>query len=83
MIDGGGFVAPRGGFFDVHGEWAVEAEGVASDIEIRNDPKPVIDGGDPQLEGAVAEALRLLRTEAITLENEPPPPVRYRRPSGR
>ena len=83
LIDGGGFVAPRGGFFDVHGEWAVEAEGVAPDIEIRNDPKPVIDGGDPQLEGAVAEALRLLRTEAITLESEPPPPVRYRRPAGR
>jgi tricorn protease len=83
LIDGGGFVAPRGGFFDVNGEWAVEATGVAPDIEIRNDPAPVIAGGDPQLERAVEEALRLLETEGVTLEDEPAPPVRYRRPGGR
>ena len=83
LIDGGGFVAPRGGFFDVNGEWAVEAEGVAPDIEVRNDPAPVIDGGDPQLEAAVAEALRLLDAGGrVTFEDEPPPPVRYRRPGG-
>jgi tricorn protease len=83
LIDGGRFVAPRGGFIDVNGEWAVEAEGVAPDIEVRNDPKPVIAGGDPQLEAAVAEALRLLETHPVTLEDEPAAPVRYRRPGGR
>jgi tricorn protease len=80
LLDGGSFVAPRGGFFDVDGEWAVEATGVAPDIEVRNDPAQVVAGGDPQLEAAVAEALRLLRTEAITLQDEPPAPIRYRRP---
>jgi tricorn protease len=80
LIDGGGFVAPRGGFIDVNGEWAVEATGVAPDIEVRNDPKPVIQGGDPQLEAAIEEALRLLRTEAVTLKGEPDAPIRYRRP---
>ncbi len=82
LIDGGGFVAPRGGFFDVNGEWAVEATGIAPDIEVRNDPAPVIAGGDPQLEAAVAEALRLLETQAVTLEAEPEAPVRYKRPGG-
>ena len=83
LIDGGGFVAPRGGFFDVNGEWAVEAEGVAPDIEVRNDPAPVIAGGDPQLEAAVHEALRLLEAGGrVTFEDEPPPPVRWRRPGG-
>ncbi|KPK62235.1 MAG: protease [Gemmatimonas sp. SG8_38_2] len=81
LLDGGRFVAPRGGFIDVNGEWAVEGEGVAPDIEVRNDPKPVIDGRDPQLEAAVAEALRLLETEGIELKPEPPPPVRWRRPN--
>ena len=81
LIDGGGFVAPRGGFFDVNGEWAVEAEGVAPDIEVRNDPAPVIAGGDPQLEAAVREALRLLETQKVTFAEEPPPPVRWRRPA--
>ena len=65
----------------MNGEWAVEAEGVAPDIEVRNDPAPVIAGGDPQLEAAVREALRLLDSGGkVIFENEPPPPVRWRRP---
>lgn len=83
LIDGGRFVAPRGGFIDVDGKWAVEGEGVAPDIEVRNDPKPVIDGGDPQLERAVAEALRLLKTKKVEFKPEPAPPVRARRPGDR
>jgi tricorn protease len=80
LLDGGRFVAPRGGFFDVDGNWAVEGEGVPPDIEIRNDPRPVIDGHDPQLEAATQEALRLLQTEGVELKAEPPAPVRWRRP---
>ncbi|MEM8710511.1 MAG: PDZ domain-containing protein [Planctomycetota bacterium] len=79
LIDGGRFVAPRGGFIDVNGEWAVEAEGVAPDIEVRNDPADVMAGRDPQLEAAVAEALRRLETEGVTLKPEPAPPVRWRK----
>ena len=82
LLDGGSFVAPRGGFFDVNGEWAVEAEGVAPDIEVMNTPKAVAEGRDPQLEAAVEEALRLLGTEAVELMAEPVAPVRYRRPGG-
>ncbi len=81
LIDGGFFVAPRGGFFDVNGEWAVEAEGVAPDIEVRNDPAPVIAGRDPQLEAPVREALRRLPAEGVQRKAEPPPPVRWRRPT--
>jgi tricorn protease len=80
LIDGGRFVAPRGGFYDVDGEWAVEGVGVAPDIEVRNDPAPVIAGRDPQLEAAVAEALRLLEADPVELKPEPPAPERWRRP---
>ncbi|MCJ7581113.1 MAG: PDZ domain-containing protein [Candidatus Aminicenantes bacterium] len=80
LIDGGRFVAPRGGFINTDGQWAVEAEGVAPDIEIRNDPKPVMDGHDPQLEAAVKEAIRLLETEGVELKPEPPAPIRWKRP---
>lgn len=83
LLDGGRFVAPRGGFIDVDGQWAVEAEGVAPDIEVMNTPRTVADGRDPQLEAAVAEALRLMETEAVEFLPEPAPPVRYRRPGGR
>jgi tricorn protease len=81
LIDGGRFVAPRGGFFDVNGEWAVEGKGIPPDIEVRNDPVPVIEGRDPQLEAAVQEALRLLETQAVELKPEPPAPIRWRRPN--
>jgi tricorn protease len=73
FIDGGRMMAPRGGFFDTNGNWAVEAEGVAP-------PKEVINGNDPQLERAIEEAMKLLETEAIELKPEPEAPVRYRRP---
>ena len=80
FIDGGRMVAPRGGFFDVDGEWAVEAVGVAPDIKIEQTPKDVIEGRDPQLERAVQEALKLMETESIELKPEPKAPIRYFRP---
>jgi tricorn protease len=83
LVDGGRFVAPRGAFYDVNGNWAIEGEGVPPDIEIHQDPASVIAGGDPQLEAAVREALRLLETEDVILMPEPAPPVRYRRPTRR
>lgn len=83
FVDGGRMQAPRGGFFDVHGEWAVEAEGVAPDIYMEQWPSEVIRGMDPQLERAVEEALKLLETEGVELQAEPNPPVRYRRPDPR
>ncbi|MGV3530355.1 MAG: S41 family peptidase [Flavisolibacter sp.] len=81
FIDGGRMTAPRGGFFDVNGEWAVEGTGVAPDVEVYQDPKAVAAGQDPQLEKAVEEALRLLKTQGVQLKKEPAPPVRYRRPA--
>ncbi len=83
LIDGGRYVAPRGGFFDLDGNWAVEDQGIAPDIWVEQVPEQVIQGGDPQLEAAIAEALRLLETEAVELKPEPAPPIRWRRPERR
>lgn len=80
FIDGGGMIAPRGGFFNTDGEWAVEGEGVAPDIEVFQHPAEVIRGADPQLEASVREALRLLRDNPVELQEEPEPPVRWARP---
>jgi len=82
LMDGGSITAPRGGFYDLDGKWAVENEGVAPDIAVEQAPKDVIAGRDPQLERAVQEALRLLETQAVTLKAEPAAPVRARRPAG-
>jgi len=80
FIDGGRMVAPRGGFFDTDGEWAVEGEGVAPDIEVLQHPAEVLRGNDPQLEASVEEALRLLELQPVELKSEPDPPVRWKRP---
>jgi tricorn protease len=80
FIDGGRMVAPRGGFYDVNGEWAVEGVGISPDIAVEQSPKEVIQGKDPQLERAVKEALKLLETEGVELKPEPKAPIRYARP---
>lgn len=82
FIDGGRMVAPRGGFFDVDGNWAVEGTGIAPDIEVIQDPKTVLQGKDPQLEKGVQEALRMLKTQEFKLKPEPAAPKRWRRPDG-
>lgn len=82
FIDGGRMVAPRGGFYDTEGEWAVEGEGVAPDVEVIDDPKMALDGKDAQLIRAVEEALRLLETEEFNMAPEPAAPQRWKRPEG-
>jgi len=80
LIDGGGITAPRGGFYNLKGEWDVENVGVTPDIEVEQTPREMNAGHDPQLERAVAEAMKLLKTGAVKLLPEPPPPVRVKRP---
>ncbi len=76
FVDGGSMIAPRGGFFTRDGKWAVENEGVGPDIDVENTPKEVIAGGDPQLERAVQEAMRLLKEKPLDrLTKEPPSPT--------
>ena len=82
FIDGGRMVAPRGGFYDVDGIWSVEGEGIAPDIEVDMDPQKVLQGQDPQLEAAVEEALKMLKTKSFEMKPEPAAPVRSRRPAG-
>jgi tricorn protease len=76
FVDGGSMIAPRFGFFSRDNTWAVENEGVAPDIYVENTPKEVIDGHDPQLEKAVAEAMRLLKdNKNLPVTAEPPYPT--------
>ena len=80
FIDKGRMVAPRGGFYDVDGKWDIEGVGISPDIEVMQNPADVLRGKDPQLERAVQEALKLMKTQGITLKPEPPAPIRYKRP---
>jgi tricorn protease len=81
FVDGGRMVAPRGGFYDVNGQWAVEGVGISPDIAVEQTPADVIKGKDPQLERAVQEALTLMKTQGVEIKPEPAPPVKYKRPA--
>ncbi len=80
LLDGGYITAPRGGFYNLKGEWDVENIGIAPDIEVEMTPKEVIAGHDPQLEKAVEEGLRLIKENPLNLVPEPAAPVRVLRP---
>ena len=82
FIDGGRMVAPRGGFYDTDGNWAVEGEGVAPDIRVIQHPKLVSKGQDPQLERAVDEAMKQLKIKEFEYMPEPDAPIRSKRPKG-
>jgi len=64
-IDGGGITAPSLAFFNLEGKYDVENVGVAPDIEVENTPSEVMKGHDPQLERAVAEAMKLLEKNPV------------------
>ena len=60
LMDGGHVTSPSVAFFSPKGEWDVENHGVDPDVVVEQDPKAVSGGHDPQLEAAVAIALREL-----------------------
>ena len=73
FIDGGSAIAPRGGFFRRDNKWDVENVGQAPDIDVENWPKDVAAGHDPQLERAVAEALKQLAAKPVERATKEPP----------
>jgi tricorn protease len=72
LMDGGHVTSPSVAFFSPKGEWDVENHGVDPDVAVEQDPKAVSGGHDPQLEAAVAIALRELAAH---------PPARPARPA--
>jgi tricorn protease len=76
LIDGGGVTVPRGGFFNMNGEWDIENKGIKPDIEVDITPRDIDEGRDPQLEMAVKEALEELKKSPVILQKEPLPPVK-------
>jgi len=80
LIDGGYITAPRGGFYDTDGNWAVENEGTSPDIKVEQEPKLIQKGKDPQLEATVKILLEELKTKSIELKPAPEDPIRSKRP---
>lgn len=69
FIDGGNITVPTFGFYEKDGTWGVEGHGTDPDIEVIDDPALMVNGGDPQLDRAIAEMLRAIETRP----HRPPP----------
>jgi len=62
LIDGGFLTVPYFRFYTPEGEWRIENEGQAPDIDVTLDPVMVNKGRDTQLERGVAEVLKSLES---------------------
>lgn len=77
LLDGGRVTAANFGIVDTDGQWIVENVGVSPDFEVVEFPKPIIEGGDPQLEKAVELALEALEDyEPVPVPSYTPPTPR-------
>jgi tricorn protease len=77
LIDGGRLTVPFFRMFTPEGQWRVENEGVAPDLDVPLDPIAVNEGRDPQLDAAIAEVLEELKTaRPVPLKQAPPMPTK-------
>ncbi len=76
LIDGGYLSVPHFRFFTPDNEWRIENEGITPDIDVELDPAAVNKGRDTQLERAVEEMLKELKTyKPVRLKKAPPFPT--------
>ena len=76
LIDGGFLTVPFFRVYTPEGEWRIENEGVAPDIDVTLDPAQVNAGVDVQLERAIEEILKELETyEPVKRHTAPPLPT--------
>jgi len=73
LMDGGGIVVPFFRFFDPQGNWSVENEGVAPDMEVALDPIATNRGKDSQLEAAIQEISAQLEAHQNKVMKSAPP----------
>ena len=76
LIDNTFLSVPVFRFFTPEGEWHVENEGVAPDIDVDQEPAAVNAGIDQQLDTAIATVMEELRTaKSLPLKDAPPYPT--------
>ncbi|HNR66673.1 MAG TPA: PDZ domain-containing protein [bacterium] len=74
LLDGGSFSIPTFRFLNTAGEWQIENEGVAPDIEVIDRPEEIAAGRDPSIEKAVEVLLEELKRGPAVKITVPPTP---------
>ena len=76
LIDGGRTTAPTFAYYETDGTWGIDGHGVDPDIEVIDDPALMVDGGDPQLDAAIALMLSEIEDHPYLPPHRPPDPDR-------
>ncbi len=76
FVDGGSIAVPAFAFVNADGEWAVEGEGVAPDIEVLDRPEEIAAGREPIIERAIEYLLRELEKPQYRRPETPAGPRR-------
>ncbi|HSN87423.1 MAG TPA: PDZ domain-containing protein [Thermoanaerobaculia bacterium] len=74
LVDGGTLTTPTFRFLTDEGEWAIEGEGVAPDIEVDDRPDALAKGQDPSLEKGIEVLLQELQKKPVKKVVVPPIP---------
>ncbi|MCP4546261.1 MAG: protease [bacterium] len=79
LVDGGIVTAAEFGTYSLDGEWLIEGHGVDPDIEVDNLPHATFNGGDAQLDAAIAHLQDLIRDDPRELPAVPAYPDKSHR----
>ncbi len=71
LIDGGSITVPDARLYGPDGKWFAEGYGVTPTIEVWDDPSQLAKGKDPQLQRAVEEVMKLVKTNPRKLAPRP------------
>ena len=74
LMDGSTVTAPDVAIYFPNGRWEIEDHGVAPDLRVSMNPALWRKGEDPQLQAAVAIAMRELKNHAFHVVPHPPYP---------
>jgi tricorn protease len=78
LADNGAILAATFRFMSSDGQWAVENEGVAPDVEVIDRPELLAAGRDPTIEAAVQHLLRELEAHPPAAVGAPAAPTNFR-----
>lgn len=76
LIDGGTISVPTFGFYEKDGSWGVEGHGIDPDIVVEDDPALMQNGGDPQLDAAIAQMEKEMKERPYVAPKRPQAPDR-------
>ncbi|MFK7770339.1 MAG: S41 family peptidase [Mariniblastus sp.] len=76
LLDGSAVTMPSFAYYEKDGTWGIEGHGVDPDIKVIDDPAKMADGGDPQLDAAIDQMLKEIKSNPYKAPKRPAYPDR-------